>query len=789
FRPGWDCHGLPIEIKALAKAQGKSLTPLQIRNISQQFAQDAISSQAAEMKRWGLLADYEHPVRTLDPSYEAAQLRVFGQLVQRGLVYADKRPVYWSPSSRTALAEAELEYVDGHISKACFVKFPIVGTLDEYLLIWTTTPWTIPANQAIAVNPMLNYVRVNAGREKYIVAQSRMDDLKDMFETAHAAEAVSIESLLNTKYKNLSGNCNPVVVGDFVTNDVGTGLVHLSPAYGQDDFATCRKHGIVEQEIVDMNGMYTDAAPAELAGKSITDVDVQLELLRTKGLLLHSYDHRHRYPYDWRTKKPVIQMATRQWFIRTGPILAELHAALEPVQFLPASGKKRLANMLDARQEWCISRQRVWGVPIPVFYDKETDSPLLDVAVIEHFANLVAQNGTNAWWELDNIDLLPDQFKHLADRLVRGNDTIDVWFDSGTFWSSTTDPSDIYIEGTDQHRGWFQSSLITSVVSRGISPFKKLVSHGFVLDERGNKMSKSVGNVIAPDEIIKGTGKLPRGTDVLRLWAVSSNFLSDVTVGPILLERTVELHQKLRNTFRFILGNLVAFPGSLKWEELKDVDRLVLSKCETIKQQVQQKYDELDFSGGIAVLQAFVIEDLSAFYFDVIKNRLYIDTAHSLGRQSAQTALGQIALRLLSLLRPVSPYLCAEFGTVDAGSVCNENRIEPSQKRAVIRHVECGLDVYRLLESTYQADIELSDTEAGWDDLAEIFMVNSVRRHYGNQPALSVVEIEGLGLVRILRAEHGKCPRCWMYRLETDEEICRPCNRVLNLGEVLANEN
>lgn len=538
LRPGWDCHGLPIEQKALRRSRSRTLAPAKLRAVCARFAGEAIERQRRAMLAWGLLADFDRPVLTMTPQYEATQLRVFAKFVEQNLVFMDKRPVYWSPSSETALAEAELEYHDEHLSRTSFVKFPVVGSRLR-LLIWTSTPWTLAANQAIALNPRLEYCIVrDAEGESMVVAKSCLEFLRSRLErTLEIIGTISANEILSFRYCNplVEGADNPVLPADFVTGDVGTGLVHLAPAYGSDDFYVCRAHGIVEREVVTRDGLFNSAAPPRLRGKSIFDegLDRMFGLLKEHQMLLAGLSYKHRYPYDWRSKKPVIQMVTNQWFIATERIKERLIQALDQVTIVPESGRRRFVNMIEARKDWCISRQRLWGVPIPCFYRKEDGLPVMDVEIVEHVANVVETRGSDAWWKLPISALLPASHQSKADELIKGNDTLDVWFDSGTFWSNhAVRQADVYIEGNDQYRGWFQSSLISSVVATGAAPYRTLVGCGFVVDRRGSKMSKSAGNVVAPKDIIKGGGRDPYGTDILRLWTASSNFLGDVHLKP-----------------------------------------------------------------------------------------------------------------------------------------------------------------------------------------------------------------------------------------------------------------
>jgi isoleucyl-tRNA synthetase len=805
FRPGWDCHGMPIELKALASLPKTSTDPASIRKASREFALNAHIAQKTDMQRWGLLADYERPVLTMQSEYQSSQLYVFAKFVEMGLVKRGKKPVHYSPSSKTALADAELEYNDNHISKACLVAFPLLG--GEKLLIWTTTPWTVPANQAIGINPNLQYVRTKIDGQTFILAESRVSFIGEITgKPVEIISVVSIEELLSLRYRDFMNDeqLNPILAADFVTKDTGTGLVHLAPAYGHDDFTICRFHGIREREIIDTSGRFTNLAPAELYGRCVIGDGVQaaVELLLKRSMLIHCYDHKHRYPYDWRTKKPVIQMATDQWFINVESILNKVIQAITNVKFVPEHGKKRLLDMVMGRKEWCISRQRYWGVPIPVFYDSN-DTPLLNADIVRHVADIFKRDGPESWWQKDASALLPAQY--MSKHYRKGTDTLDVWFDSGTFWNiNPSKPADLYVEGNDQYRGWFQSSLITSVVARDVAPFKKLVSHGFVLDERGLKMSKSIGNVIDPNDLIQTM----KGTDVLRLWAVSSHFQNDVTIGPnslgkrmgrlpaYIVEQIAELHQKVRNTFRFILGNISDYSsGGFISDERFHLDRCVEMRLGQLMNQMQGLYEQLDFANAITLLRKFITEELSAFYLDVIKNRLYIEQRNSAERRSAQCTLFNLATGMLSVLRPVMPYLCAEVEShlsnhtfklpESAETVLSLEDIEVFRRSIQIHINQLVLD--KLVDSTFQIEASITLTRPlplSLDELSEILMISKVdTKTRSDIPLLELdAQLSSTPMhIRLYKSRKHKCPRCWVYRMAIlSDEVCPPCQIVLN---------
>lgn len=530
FVPGWDTHGLPIELKVLQSMKSKErqgLTPVTLREKAKAFALETVDAQREQFKRYGIWADWDAPYVTLQPEYEAAQLRVFGKMVTNGHIYRGRKPVYWSPSSRTALAEAELEYPDGHVSKSIYVGLPVetVGAnvsaqVGEHLAgaavaVWTTTPWTIPSNLAVGVNEALVYAVVQTEEGKLVVAEELISVLEEKLGTKMSVLCTFKGSEIEgTTYRHpLFDRVSPVVIGgDYITTDAGTGLVHTAPGHGQDDYIVGQKYGLELLSPVDDAGRFTDEA-GKFAGLQVQTegTDAVIEALREQGALLCEEDYEHRYPYDWRTKKPTITRATDQWFASVDGFRTTALDAIKKVNWIPESGENRITSMTEGRNDWCISRQRTWGVPIPVFYHIETGEPLMNEDTINHIVAIVEQEGTDAWYVREVVDLLPDTYKDQAPSLRKGTDTMDVWFDSGSSWSGVlgqreglNHPADLYLEGSDQHRGWFQSSLLTSVASEGIAPYKNVLTHGFVLDEKGMKMSKSVGNVVDPRKIIVG---------------------------------------------------------------------------------------------------------------------------------------------------------------------------------------------------------------------------------------------------------------------------------------------
>ncbi|MEY2856318.1 MAG: hypothetical protein RLZZ74_627, partial [Cyanobacteriota bacterium] len=626
YIPGWDCHGLPIELKVLQKMKSKErqeLTPLKLRQKAKEFAIQAQEEQCASFKRYGIWGDWEQPYLTLTPDYEAAQIGVFGQMVLKGHIYRGLKPVHWSPSSRTALAEAELEYPEGHTSPSIYVAFPVTqlgedaAKLTPYLpnlkvAIWTTTPWTIPGNLAVAVNGELEYAVAQSSDGQYlVVAKDLVEQLSATLGTDLTVKTTLLgKELENTAYRHplFDRESKVVIGGDYITTESGTGLVHTAPGHGQEDYITGQKYGLPILSPVDDGGRFTEEAGKFVGLQVIAKGNEKvsegnqaiIDALQESGALLKHEEYAHKYPYDWRTGKPTIFRATEQWFASVEGFRDEALKAIAEVTWIPPQGEKRITPMVSDRSDWCISRQRAWGVPIPVFYDEETNEPLLTEETINHVQSIIAEKGSDAWWEISVEELLPESYRQNGRTYRKGTDTMDVWFDSGSSWAAVAKgrnlkyPVDMYLEGSDQHRGWFQSSLLTSVATNGIAPYKTVLTHGYVVDKDGYKMSKSKGNGIPPIVIIEGgniklkdykTGKEksvkfdPNGADVLRLWVASVDYTADVRVGEGFIKQTSDSYRKVRNTARFLLGNLHDFDpkqDAVAYADLPELDKYML---------------------------------------------------------------------------------------------------------------------------------------------------------------------------------------------------------------------
>ncbi|MGJ3252828.1 MAG: isoleucine--tRNA ligase [Elainellaceae cyanobacterium] len=694
YVPGWDCHGLPIELKVLQEMkpdERKHLTSLELRQRAKEWALQQVDAQRKGFMRYGVWGNWDHPYLTLTPDYEAAQIGVFGQMVLKGYVYRGLKSVHWSPSSRTALAEAELEYPDGHTSRSIYVAFPMVSLADAasalspYLAdlgvaIWTTTPWTIPANLAVAVNPDLTYAVVEAtggrslGKFRYLlVAKDLVERLSTVFGASLTVKTEIVGKKLEySTYRHpLFDRESPVVIGgDYVTTESGTGLVHTAPGHGEDDFRVGQRYDLPVLCPVDEAGNFTHEAGPFDGLNVLKDANpAVIKALAEAGTLLKEEDYVHRYPYDWRTKKPTIYRATEQWFASVDGFREAALSAIADVRWIPSQGENRITSMVNERSDWCISRQRNWGVPIPAFYDDETGEPLLNEETIAHVQAVFAEKGSDAWWEMPVEELLPERYRNNGHTYRKGADTMDVWFDSGSSWAAVAQqreelryPVDMYLEGSDQHRGWFQSSLLTSVATHGIAPYKTVLTHGFALDEQGRKMSKSLGNIVDPAIVIEG-GKNqkqepPYGADVLRLWVSSVDYSSDVPIGKSILKQMADVYRKIRNTARFLLGNLHDFnpaKDAVAYDQLPALDRYVLHRITEVFAEVADAFETYQFFRFFQTVQNFCVVDLSNFYLDIAKDRLYISSANSPRRRSCQTVL---AIAIENLAQAIAPVLC-----------------------------------------------------------------------------------------------------------------------------------
>lgn len=674
YVPGWDTHGLPIETAlAKKKVNRKKMSISEFREKCAEYALKQIDNQRTQFKQLGVRGDWDNPYITLDKAYEAAQIRVFGEMAKKGYIYKGLKPVYWSPSSESALAEAEIEYQDKR-SPSIYVAFDVKdgkGVLegDEQFVIWTTTPWTLPANLAIAVHPDLDYAVVKVKDNKYIVAEAMLEQVKATLEWEEAEVVKTFKGKdaerIVAKHPFYDRD-SLVILGDHVTTESGTGLVHTAPGHGEDDFFVGKQYDLGVLCPVDEKGYFTEEAPGfegifyDSANKEIT------QKLEENGKLLKLEFITHSYPHDWRTKKPTIFRATNQWFASIKDFRDDILKEIKRVNWVPEWGETRLYNMVRDREDWCISRQRTWGVPIPVFY-AEDRTPIITDETIEHVANLFAEHGSNIWFEWDTKDLLPEGFTHEGSpngEFTREMDIMDVWFDSGSSHEGVLEdheelkrPADVYLEGSDQYRGWFNSSLSTAVAVTGKSPYETVISHGFALDGQGRKMSKSIGNVVVPSKIMK-----QYGADILRLWVASVDYQADVRISDEILKQTAEGYRKIRNTFRFLLGNLNDFTTAdrVADEQLEEVDRYMLARLQQVIDKVRKAYDAYDFSTVYQTVHHFCAIELSSFYLDFAKDILYIEASDHPRRRSIQTVYYEMVVSLAKLMAPILTHTMEE---------------------------------------------------------------------------------------------------------------------------------
>ena len=819
YVPGWDTHGLPIEqVLVNNGVDRKSMPATKFRNKCKDYALKQVDKQRADFKKLGVIGDWENPYLTLDPKFEAEQIRVFGKMVDKGYIYKGLKPIYWSPSSESALAEAEIEYRD-HTSPSIYVGFELVsedGVVEKgtKFVIWTTTPWTLPANLGIAVHPDFEYQEVKVNGENYLLAKERVNFLAEQFgwenfELGKTVLGKELEYLL-CQHPFLD-RTSTVILADYVTLDSGTGLVHTAPGHGVDDFIVGQgKYKLGVLSPVDNQGNLTEEA-GQFAGQFVFDANKNIIAhLAETGALLKQENITHSYPHDWRSKKPIIFRSTPQWFCSIDAFRSELLDAVDRTKFYSEWGKPRLYNMIRDRGDWVISRQRVWGVPIPVFY-AENGEAILDNTLIEHVAKIFEVEGSNVWFYKDAKELLPEGYTHPGSpngEFTKEMDIMDVWFDSGTshqgccaLRDDLTYPADLYLEGSDQYRGWFNSSLITSVAISGEAPYKELVSAGFVMDGNGNKMSKSLGNGISPNDVGKQLG-----AEIIRLWSASVDYTQDVRISNDILKQVSETYRKIRNTFRFLLGNL--FNGNfdnrtdlLSYDELEELDKYMVLKFEKVVAKVLDYYENYQFNSITTELINFFNVELSSFYLDYGKDILYIEAEKSHKRLSMLTVLYTVLSKSVRLLAPILSFTAEEvydnMPYEDAESVHltdfpAKNLIDDAALEAKWdKLLEVRDDVNKALEESrnekvigksleaaveiYSNDGEVVELLNSVDNLHQLFIVSSVEVKENDGVAYD------LATVKVTKAEGHRCERCWNIVEEVNEEgLCPRCASILN---------
>lgn len=836
YVPGWDTHGLPIEQQAI-KSLGinrHSVHPVEFRNKCKEYALKFVDIQREEFKRLGVRGDWDNPYLTLMPHFEATQIGVFGEMAKRGYIYKGLKPVYWCASCETALAEAEVEYQD-KVSPSIYVRFPVVDskglfpTEDTYVVIWTTTPWTLIANVAITLHEDFDYVLAETGGKKYIVAK---DLLSSFVEAAGFEKANILKEFKGRELERIVcrhpfiDRESLVILGDHVTLDAGTGCVHTAPGHGHEDFLVGREYDLPILSPINGRGKFMEEA-GRFAGLFYTDANKEiLELLKEQGDLLHSGTIKHQYPHCWRCKKPVFFRATEQWFASIEGFRQAALEAIRGVRWIPAWGEDRIHNMVANRGDWCISRQRTWGVPIPIFYCKSCGKEIINDETIKHLQGLFREYGSDVWFARDAADLVPPGMACTecgAADFDKENDIMDVWFDSGSshlgvleqpeVWPDLRWPADLYLEGSDQHRGWFNSSLSTSVAVRGQAPYRAVLTHGFVVDEQGRKMSKSLGNVVDPLKVIQ-----QMGADILRLWVSSADYRGDLAASPGILKQTTEAYRKIRNTSRFLLGNLFDFDPAkdmVSYDKLPEIDRWALLRLQRLIEKVLAGYRDYEFHVVYHAVHGFCTVDMSALYLDIIKDRLYTFGADSVQRRAAQTVLYQVLDALVRLITPILAYTAEEIWRyvpkvkdapisvqlTDMPQI-NEDYLDPELENKWERILMVRSVVTRSLEvarrektigNSLEALVELYvDNElynflsSLEEDLATIFIVSGVKlkQWEGPMPEGTDVseEVPGLG-VFVAKASGAKCERCWVYHegVGKDNEHPALCPRCLEV--------
>ena len=815
YIPGWDTHGLPIERQAI-KAFGldrEKASVVEFRHKCEEFARSHVDTQREQFRRLGVLGDWDRPYLTLTHDFEAKQIEIFGEMAKRGYIYKGLKPVYWCPKDETALAEAEIEYKDVPC-KSIFVKFAVkddkgiitklIGTTENvYFVIWTTTTWTIPGNLAISLNPFYEYdfVKVPNG-EIYVLAKEL---------TASVMEKAGVESwevlatvlgsdleMIQCRHP-LYDRTSLVITGEHVTLDAGTGCVHTAPGFGADDFIVCQKYNIPIVVPVDEKGCHTDYA-GKYEGMYVDDSNpVILQDLDDCGALLATEDIVHSYPHCWRCKNPIIFRTTEQWFCSVDALKDQAIQACKDITWLPGWGEERMTAMIAERSDWCISRQRLWGVPIPIFFCKKCGKPIVTEETIRIVADLFREKGADAWFEMSPAEILPEGFacECGGTEFEKETDTMDVWFDSGSSWAAVCEaregydiPVDVYLEGNDQYRGWFQSSMLTAIASRGKAPYKTVITHGMIVDEERQKMSKSLGNGISPQEILKDYG-----ADILRLWVSSADYRQDMRISKDMFKHLSQNYLKIRNTARYILGNLNGFDPKtdmVSVDEMLELDRWALMKLNQLIAKVIKGYDDYEFHVVLHAIHNFCVVDMSNFYLDVIKDRLYCD--NGLTRRSAQTAIYKILDALVRMLAPILCFTADEIWKamphcdgadlrnvvlndmpkVDESYAFDDAAVEKWNRIIAFRD-----DVNKALESarnakvigkpleawvTIYADDAAAEALGAWDpnDLAALCIVSKLRVIKGDGEGICGESFEGIKIA-VERASGDKCERCWMY--------------------------
>jgi len=837
YVPGWDCHGLPVELRVMQEVGDKikEMSVGELRERCKEYALRFVEQNRRDFRSLGVLGRWEKPYLTINPAYEAGVLDVFADIVGNNYVYRQLRPVHWCMSCQTTLAEAELEYGDEE-SPSIFVKFPLctpmddlipgIGDLKAYLLIWTTTPWTLPANRAIAVHPKFEYSAIENDGEVLILARDLVERVMEQagiweYEVIGSVAGAKLEG---KKYEHvLREEPLPVVLADYVNLAEGTGCVHTAPGHGAEDFLTGAEYGLETFSPVDAEGRFEETA-GEFAGLKVFDADEKIcHKLYELGVLVWRGSIRHSYPHCWRCKEPVIFRATEQWFVAVdkGDLRDKLLRHIDAVKWYPHWGQIRITSMVKERPDWCISRQKVWGVPIPAFYCGECGEILLTKETVLHVKGIVAKEGAGVWFEREPAELLPDGVscaKCGGTTFTKEKDIFDVWFESGSSHRAVLRneenalgfPADLYLEGHDQHRGWFQLSLLASVAAEDVSPYKSVLTHGFVLNEKGEKMSKSLGNLISVEDAVTAAG-----ADLMRLWTASVAYHRDIPVSLATLERLGDPYRRFRNTFRYMLGNLYDFEPAqdvVDRDEMLSIDRWVLSKLQGVVETVTAAFEEYEFHRAFQALHNFCTIELSSFYFDILKDRLYTASAKGRERRSGQTALRRLLLTLVKLVAPILAYTSeevwsdvaqkepdvwsvhlADWPEVGGGMVDSGLEAEWERMIKIRGEVYRGIELARadkVVSGSLEARVEIFTRDGETEEflrgfpteLETVFIVSEVlvKKEKAPADALAGTEVPGIW-VRVTKCPHDKCQRCWNLRESVGQSSEAPgiCDRCL----------
>lgn len=838
YVPGWDTHGLPIE-QQLKKAgvDRKALSVAEFREMCRQYALEQVDKQRKDFKRLGVAGEWDNPYLTLKPEYEAQQIRVFGKMAEKGLIYKGKKPVFWSWSSESALAEAEVEYHDV-TSPSAFYGEQVVdgkGVLDKntYMVVWTTTPWTIPASEGITIDATFDYavVQHDDDERKYVLAADLVNADAELFgwndvKIVKTVKGAELENVL-CQHPFYPERKLVTMLGDFVTTDAGTGLVHTAPGFGEDDFNIGVKYGLDVYVPVDDKGYMTEDTGEDFAGLFYEDAnEVSLKKLEEAGVLLKQMDYEHSYPFDWRTKKPIIFRATPQWFASVDKIRDQILGAINEVQFFPDWGQKRLYNMIRDRGDWVISRQRVWGVPLPIFYGEDGEA-IMTKETIEHVAKLVEEHGSNIWFQREAKDLLPEGFtsEHSPNgKFTKETDIMDVWFDSGSSHQGVcaerdylTYPADLYLEGSDQYRGWFNSSLMTSVAYSGHAPYKQILSQGFTLDGKGRKMSKSLGNTIVPSEVID-----KMGAEIIRLWVLSVDTSADVRVSMGSFQQIAESYRKFRNTVRFLLANTTDFDpakDAVAFDEMESIDKYMTVLVNKFTKEILDAYANYEFMEIYKKLINFITTDLSAFYMDVAKDVVYIEAPDSKKRRSMQTVLYDVVVRLTKLMTPILPhtteeiwkYLKEDEKYAQLSEMPEVKHFNNEEKLVDLwnRFMNLRSGVFKALEEarnekligkSFEAHVDLyvsngvqADLDALNANVRQALIVSALDVHPLSEAPENALKFNDEYAVVVEHAEGEVCPRCRMIKTDIGSDadlstLCASCAEIVreNYPEALA---